>query len=167
MTITFAHLFRGFAALLVTVFAVGITAPEPAQACTLCTCSVTATNASFGTYNPTATAPTDTVGTVTVNCTGLVALLGSVEIAASAGSSGTVVQRTMQQGANSLNYNLYVDPARSILFGNGAGGSQTITRPLNGLLVFGQSVFYYGRIPARQWVRAGSYTDSVIITVTY
>lgn len=167
MTITFAQLFRGLAALLVAAVAFGIAAPEPARACTLCSCSATTTNASFGTYDPTAPAPTDTSGTITVSCTGLVSLFGTVEIGASAGSSGNVVQRTMRQGVNSLNYNLYVDPARSIVFGNGTSGSQTITQPLNGLLIFGESVFFYGRIPARQWVRAGNYTDSVVITITY
>ena len=167
MIITLAHLLRVLAALLVAALAFGITAPPPAHACTLCSCSATTTNANFGTYDPTAAAPADTAGTVTINCTGLVALLGSVEVAASAGSSGNVVQRTMRQGVNSLNYNLYVDPARSIVFGNGTAGSQTITRPLNGLLIFGQSVSFYGRVPARQWASAGVYNDSIVITVTY
>jgi hypothetical protein len=44
------------------------------------------------------------------------------------------------RGVNSLNYNLYADPARSIVFGDGTAGTQTITRPLNGLLIFGQSL---------------------------
>lgn len=167
MTIAFVHLFRGLAALMVAGLAFGITVPDPARACTLCSCSATTTNANFGVYDPTATAPTDTSGTITVNCTGLVSLLGTLEIAASAGSSGNVAQRTMRQGVNSLNYNLYVDPARSIAFGNGTAGTQTITRPLNGLLFFGQSVFFYGRMPARQWARVGPYTDNVVITVTY
>lgn len=167
MTITFLRLFRVLATLLVAALALGISVPRPAHACTLCSCSATATSTSFGTYDPTATAPTDTSGTVSVNCTGVVALLGTVEVAASAGSSGNVAQRTMRQGVNSLNYNLYVNPARSIVFGDGTAGTQTITRPLNGLLIFGQTVFFYGRIPARQWARAGTYTDSIVITVTY
>ena len=167
MTISFAHLFRLPAALLVAALAFGITAASPAHACTLCSCSATTTNASFGTYDPTTTAPTDTSGTITVNCTGVVALLGTVEVAASAGTSGNVAQRTMRKGVDPLNYNLYTDPARLIVFGDGTAGSQTITRPLNGLLVFGQSVFFYGRIPARQWARVGNYTDAIVITVTY
>lgn len=167
MTLTFARFCRVLSALLIAALASGIAAPRPVQACTLCSCSATTTSASFGTYDPTATAPTETAGTVTVNCTGLVSLLGTVEIAASPGSSGNVVQRTMRQGINSLRYNLYVDPARSIVFGDGTAGTQTITRPLNGLLIFGQSVAFYGRIPARQWAQAGTYTDSIVITVTY
>lgn len=167
MTFTFVHLFRVLTAPLVAALAFGITAPDPAHACTLCSCSATTTDASFGTYDPTATASTDTSGTISINCTGIVALFGTVETAASAGSSGDAVQRTMRQGVNSLNYNLYIDPARSIVFGDGTGSTQTITRPLNGLLIFGQSVFFYGRIPAGQRVTAGTFTDSIVITVTY
>jgi spore coat protein U-like protein len=167
MTITLVHLFRGLAALLVVALTSGLAAPDQARACTLCSCSASTTNASFGTYDPTAAAPTDTSGTITINCTGIISLLGTIEVAANAGSSGDVMQRTMRQGVRSLNYNLYVDPARSIVFGDGTAGSQKITRPLNGLLLFGQSVFFYGRIPARQWASNGTYTDSIVITVTY
>ena len=92
MTITLAHLLRVLAALLVAALAFGITAPPPAHACTLCSCSATTTNANFGTYDPTAAAPADTAGTVTINCTGLVALLGSVEVAASAVPGDAAVQ---------------------------------------------------------------------------
>lgn len=167
MTISLAHFFRMLAALLGAALAVGAALPDPAHACTLCSCSATTTNASFGAYDPTAAAPTDTSANVTINCAGLVSLFGTVEIAASPGSSGSAAQRTMRQAVNSLNYNLFVDPARTIIFGNGTAGTQTITRPLNGLLIFGQTVFFYGRIPARQWARAGTYTDNVVITVTY
>lgn len=167
MIITSLRLFNALAALLVGSLAVGLTAPTPARACTLCSCSATTTGVNFGSYDPTVTSPNDASGTVTINCTGVVALFGTVEVAASPGSSGVAAQRTMRSGGNALNYNLYVDPARSIIFGNGTGGTQRITRPLNGLLVFGQSVFFYGRIPPRQWARAGTHTDSIVITITY
>lgn len=167
MTLNFAHKFRLIAALLVSALAFGIAAPSPAFACTLCSCSATASGASFGTYDPTSPAPTDTSGTVRINCTGLLALFGTVDISASAGASGNAAQRTMRQGTNTLNYNLYVDAPRSIVFGNGAAGTQRITTPLNGLLIFSQNAFFYGRIPARQWARAGNYSDTIIITIVY
>lgn len=167
MMITFAKLLRISAALLIAALASGIAGSGPAQACTLCSCSANATNVNFGTYDPTNAAPADSSGTISVNCTGLIALLGTIQVAASPGSSGTPVQRTLRQGTDALNYNLYVDPARSIVFGNGTGGSQTIARPLNGLLFFGQTVFFYGRIPAQQSARAGTYRDTIVITVTY
>ncbi|KPF62168.1 spore coat U domain-containing protein [Porphyrobacter sp. AAP60] len=167
MTLNFARNFHLIAALLVSALAFGIVAPSPAYACTLCSCSTTASGASFGTYDPTSPAPKDTSGTVTINCTGLIALFGSVDISASAGSSGNAAQRTMRQGINTLNYNLYVNPARSIVFGNGAGGTQRISTSLNGLLFFSQSTFFYARLPANQWARAGNYSDTIVITVAY
>ena len=167
MTLNLVRSFRLFAALIASALAFGLAAPSPAFACTLCSCSVTTSNASFGTYNPTSPAPTDTSGTVTVNCTGLVSLFGSVDITASAGASGNLAQRTMKQGTNALNYNLYVDATRTIVFGNGTAGTQKITTPLNGLLIFGQSATFYGRIPARQWTKSGTYSDTIIVTITY
>ena len=116
--------FTGVSAGLALMYlVVGFLFPESAQACTLCSCSATASDVNFGAYDPTGSAPTDTSGTINVNCTGLVALFGSVEAAASPGSSGNASQRTMLQGSNSLAYNLYVDIARTIPFGDGSGAS--------------------------------------------
>lgn len=42
-----------------------------------------------------------------------------------------------------------------------------MSAPLNGLLVFNQSLPFYARMPARQWVKPGAYSDSIVITVTY
>lgn len=167
MSAILQRVFRAICVLFLAAHGVGVAMPKPAMACNLCSCSVSTTSVSFGTYDPTSAVPKDTSGTVAVNCTGLVSLFGSVEISASAGSSGDATQRTLRQGANSLNYNLYVDAARTVVFGNGTTGTQTITSPLNGLLIFGQSSVIYGRIPARQRPAAGSYSDTVVITIVY
>lgn len=167
MNLSFARALRLSAVLLAGLLAIGIATPSPALACTLCSCSATATDINFGTYDPTSSTPSDTSGTVMVNCTGLVSLFGSVDISSSAGSSGNAAQRTLRQSTNTLNYNVYVNGARTIVFGDGSAGTQKISTPLNGLLIFGQSAFIYGRIPARQWARAGIYSDAVVITITY
>lgn len=150
-----------------TLSALSLGYPGTAFACTLCSCSVSTSNVNFGNYNPTASTPTDTSGTVSVNCTGLASLFGSIDVSASWGASGNSSQRTLKQGASSLNYNLYVDSARSLKFGDGNGGTSTMSAPLNGLLVFNQSLPFYARMPARQWVKPGAYSDSIVITVTY
>ena len=140
---------------------------SPAAACTLCSCSASASGVSFGSYDPSGSSPTDASGTVTLSCTGVVSLLGTIDIAASPGTSGDLTARQMAQGANRLNYNLYTDSSRTSIWGTGANGTGTISAPLNGLLVFNQSVTVYGRLPARQWVKSGAYADSVIVTITY
>ena len=140
---------------------------DPTFACTLCSCTASASGVSFGSYDPGSASPNDASGTVTLNCTGVVALQGTIVVAASPGTSGNAMARQMAQGADRLNYNLYTDSNRSSIWGTGAGGTSTIAAPLNGLLVFSQSVTVYGRLPAQQWVRSGAYSDSIIVTITY
>jgi spore coat protein U-like protein len=132
-----------------------------------CSCTVTATAVSFGSYNPIASTTNDATGTVQVTCTMVIALAGSYTIDISSGSSGNVAQRTLKQGANSLNYNLYTDPARSIVWGDGTGGSSHVSPTFTALLFVQQSVTVYGRIPAGQNVAAGVYGDTITVTVTY
>ncbi|MGH6617109.1 Csu type fimbrial protein [Sphingomonas sp.] len=143
----------------------------PAQAAcaqlSFCSCTVTATGISFGNYIPVDSTSNDSSGTVRVRCTLLLALAGSFTIDLSTGSSATYAQRTLRNGASVINYNLYLDPGRSQIFGNGTGGSSRITYNFAALLGVDQSFTVYGRIPARQNVPAGNYTDSIIVTVTY
>ncbi|WP_313800931.1 spore coat U domain-containing protein [Sphingobium sp.] len=140
---------------------------SPAAACTLCSCTASASGVSFGSYDPGSASPSDASGTVTLNCTGAVSLMGTIDVAASPGTSGDALARQMAQGPDRLSYNLYTDSSRTSIWGTGAGGTSTLTATLNGLLLFSQSVTVYGRLPAHQWVRTGAYADSVIVTVTY
>lgn len=155
--------------LLVTALALaaGIALATPAWACTLCSCSASSTSMSFGSYDPTSPSPKDSSATISIDCSGLVALFGSVEIQLSPGVSGSATARKMAQGSSQLSYNLYTDNARSSIWGNGSGGTLDIVTALNGLLLFGTSATAYGRIPARQWVKAGSYSDNVVVTIIY
>jgi spore coat protein U-like protein len=148
-----------------------VLAPSPADAAcnpsSLCSCTVTATGVSFGAYNPLSTAARDSTGSVRVRCTLLVALPGSFTVDLNAGASGTYANRTLRSGASSLNYNLFTDLARTQIWGNGAGGSVRVTHNFSNLLVVDRTFTAYGRIAARQNVRAGSYSDTITVTVTY
>lgn len=158
--------------LVVAALLIGwLLAPAPAEAAcnplSLCSCTVTATGVSFGTYNPVAAAANDATGSVRVRCTLLLALAGSYTIDLSAGSSGSYAGRTLRNGANSLGYNLYTTAARNQVWGNNTGGSVNVTRSFTALLVVDQTTTVYGRIPAAQNVPAGTYNDTIIVTVTY
>lgn len=135
--------------------------------CFLCSCSVATNNLAFGSYTPTASSPRDANATVTVTCTSVLEIFGSADIAISAGTSTNQTSRQMANGTRRLNYNVYRDAARTQVWGNGSGGTGTVTVPLNGIILFSSSATAYGRIPAGQWVGAGSYSDSLIVTVTY
>jgi len=142
---------------------------------------VSATGVAFGAYNRLSMASADSTGTVTAQCTGGGGLLSaenvSYTIQLNAGSSGSFSPRMMASGANLLNYNLYTTSARTTIWGNGSGGTSTI----GGAFTLGTCALFvlcsnetesrphtvYGRIPAGQNVPAGSYSDTITVTVTY
>jgi spore coat protein U-like protein len=135
-------------------------------------CSVSATGPAFGVYNPLSATPTYANGTVQVSCTLLSGGATTVNLVSSysTGASGSYALRTMLSGANTLGYNLYFDAAYTQIRGNGTGGSQTGGATLNlttGSPTQSASGTIYGRIPAGQDVAAGSYADTIVVTITY
>ena len=146
------------ALLIASLVITGI--PGVAWATAVCTAS--ATEVAFGTINPFGSAVTSN-GTITVACTG-----GgngqTYTIALSTGGSGTYTTRQMASGTNTLNYNLYTSNALSSIWGNGTGGSATIT----GSGEKSTSNFtVYGKLPTPQGVTPSSYSDTIMVTVTY
>jgi spore coat protein U-like protein len=123
------------------------------------TCTIDATSSvAFGTYN--IGAANDSLGTITYTChgnPGAVVSLGT-------GGSGSYSPRRMTAGGpDVLTYNLYTTAARTQVWGDGTGGTVTVS------VAPGNSVVLnvYGRIPALQGVTPGSYTDSVVVTFTF
>ncbi|QNA82842.1 spore coat protein U domain-containing protein [Sphingomonas sp. So64.6b] len=163
----FRRLFFALAILLGSLVVTSTPAEAACAPLSLCSCTVSTTGISFGSYIPVDATNNESSGTVRVQCVLLVALAGSYTIDLSTGSSGTYAQRTLRNGASILTYNIYVDAARSQILGNGSGGSSRITRNFTALLGVDQTTTVYGRIPAGQNVPAGSYSDTIIVTVTY
>ncbi|KPF62166.1 spore coat U domain-containing protein [Porphyrobacter sp. AAP60] len=125
-------------------------------------CVVSATNLAFGNYDPTAGSPTDASSSITVTCTPGSSF--TVGLNAGTTSGATVSNRMMASGSNRLDYALYSDVARTTNWGN-TPGSDT---PAAITAVSSPSILtVFGRVPAQQSVVAGSYTDTVTITVSY
>ncbi len=124
-------------------------------------CTVTTGGVAFGAYNVFTPSALESSGTVTYQCT--VGVL--IQIQLQTGSAGTFSPRTLRSGAESLAYNLYLDAARTTVWGNGAAGTSTYS----GLVatVLPVPVPIYAGIPARQDVPAGTYSDSVVATVVF
>lgn len=130
-------------------------------------CTIGTTAAAFGTYDPivtnAATALTGT-GTVTVNCTSGSADYVTLDqgLNANTGSTTAVPLRQMASGTDRLAYSLYSDAARTVVWGDTAttGLASTGTGAAIALTV-------YGGVAAGQNVPAGSYTDTVVATVTF
>jgi spore coat protein U-like protein len=145
-----------------------------AEAAAAVDCTVSTAGVAFGTYDPLAAAPTDSTGNVTIVCTHLSGGATQVAygVALSTGSSGTYVRRQLRAGTTALNYNLFIDSARSGIWGDGSAG----TSVANGSATIGPGVgngrredsrTIYGRIPATQDALPGSYNDSIIVTLVF
>ncbi|MGH8308038.1 MAG: Csu type fimbrial protein, partial [Gammaproteobacteria bacterium] len=115
-----------------------------------------------GNYNPFAAGPRNRTGRITVTCNGN----GTLTVALSTGQSGSYNPRYMISGTTTdhLDYNLYTNPARTIIFGDGTGGTQTVSKRFKNNSV---RVNVYGQIPALENIAQGSYTDSIVATVTF
>jgi len=143
-------------------------APCIANAATTCAFSSTP-GMSFGAYDDSSAATTDAATSIVVICSrngGPTPTAVVLQVGPSA-NSGLIATRTMRSGANSMNYNLYRDSGRSQVWGQTSGvdtGSISLTVPNNGSA--NGTLVIYGRIPALQNVPAGTYSDSVQITVT-
>jgi spore coat protein U domain-containing protein, fimbrial subunit CupE1/2/3/6 len=136
---------------IAAIVALGAT-PAHAVNCTLGVQGVT-----FGSYDTLSAQNTDSAGGVSVSCDSS----DTFTIALSSGH-GTMLSRQMQSGAYSMAYNLYTDSLRSIIWGDGTSGTTLVSTT-------GTSATYevYGRIPAAQNLPAGSYNDSIIVTLTF
>ena len=78
-------------------------------------------------------------------------------------AGAAINQRKMASGANVLNYQLYSDSARSVIWGN-TPGTDTVTGTGNGLAV---DHTVYGSITASQVVPAGDYADTITVRIYY
>lgn len=132
-------------------------------------CSVSATAVGFGNYDPLSSLNTDTTGTVTVTCSGLLSVLVSYEILLSRGGAGTYTPRRMASGSNTLNYNLYTNLVRTTIWGDNTGGSSRVTGSMlvQLLVPTSNNHIVFGRIPAQQNIAPGTYADSITVTVNY
>lgn len=135
-----------------------------------CSCSVSATPINFGNYNPVSGAAVTASGNVAVTCSALlVGLNVSYVIALNAGLNGNFTARLMKAGVSSfLPYNIYTTSAMTTVWGDGTGGSSTVSDAyLLSLLSVTRNYPTWGRIPGSQVAPLGNYSDTITVTVTY
>jgi len=122
-------------------------------------CALNVTGVNFGSYDVFSNSALDTTGNIDVNCPSGVGY--SIELSE---GGGTHTQRVMGSGAHRLNYNLYTAANRAVVWGDATSGTVTVNGTGIGVNV---NHGVYGRIPARQNVRAGSYSDIIIVELTF
>jgi spore coat protein U-like protein len=127
-------------------------------------CSVSTATLNFGAYDPVSAnliAPKDSTSVINVYCTKNT--LATVALDNGLWFSGG--NRRIQSGLGDfLNYQLYTDAGHSIIWNavnTDSGTSTSKLTPING------GFTAYGRIFPGQDVRAGSFTDTVLVTVNY
>jgi spore coat protein U-like protein len=126
-------------------------------------CMLSATPVIFGNYNVFSGIDTVSTGTVTFNCA---SLLSGITVDLDKGGSPSFLNRIMKNGSHNLNYNLYLDAAHSLIWGNATGGSQHYINNAPPLLT-NVNVTVFGRIPALQDAAIGTYTNTVIVTINF
>lgn len=158
-------------ALMLLLWASLAAAPAHALCVGVCSCGVTTSNLLFGNINPLQSSNTDSTGSVTVSCGGVVGLLVPVTVDLSKGSGTSFANRSMGSGANRLRYNIYADSARTQVFGDttnstvDGGGFISLNALGLGPTV---TVNLYGRVWGSQTtVVPGTYADSLTVTLTY
>lgn len=133
-------------------------------------CGLSITPLQFGEYLPFSGAPSDFTATIIVTCTssgltaepweGTIALIG-------AGPAGG---RQLRQGSHPLDYRLYLDPARTLPWGDGSGEGAVLS--VSGMVgpatPYRQSIVVYGRIPGLQTsATVGRYSDQITALLDY
>lgn len=144
--------FRTFKYLGILV-AIAISIQQAAASCT-----VSAQGVQFGLYDALAVGSTESTGAIEVSCN----LPTSYQISLSSGN-GVFTERTMLNSSHALVYNLYTDPSYSFIWGDGSGLTQVVSGYTESTTVHD----IYGRIPAKQDVAIGSYSDVIVVTIEF
>ncbi len=132
-------------------------------------CSISSSNIAFGNYDPTSTTAITAQGAITALCT----MGDSVSVAlgqgsnAAASSTAAVPVRQMASGIQKLPYHIYMASSGSVEWGTGTIGTNQPAAQTSASVKTALTFTTYGTILAGLDVPAGSYTDTVVATVTY
>lgn len=138
-------------------------------------CSVATTGVSFGSYDISLATPTDSTGEIAITCSYVApgaATAVNFQASLSTGASASYTPRQMASGTARLNYNLFLDAARSSIWGNGLSGTSIVSGELRvgpgvGNGTRSAQLPLYGRVPAQQAVPMGPYSDTIVVTLTF
>jgi spore coat protein U-like protein len=144
----------------------------PGKAVAAITCTVASLSSMSFNYDPSAAAASDTSASMNVTCSRKGGP-GSVTLTVAVGTSAVSSSINPRQmlGASSgdrLAYNIFRDSGRSLVWGQTAGVN-TYSVAVSGIPNNGSStvpVTFWGRAAALQAVGAGSYSDSVVVTIS-
>lgn len=127
-------------------------------------CSVSTTSIVFGVYDVFAPAPLGSTGSVTITCDKNAPV--TISMSASA-VSGMFVPRQMKltTGADLMAYNIYTDATYAVVLGDGTAGTQTMSASAKKNTPLSLTIF--GSIPPLQNLSAGTYADTLTVTIVW
>jgi spore coat protein U-like protein len=136
------------------------TAPFTVTATNATNCSVSAATLNFGSAGVLRTA-LDASSSITVTCTNA----APYTVALGGGLSGATnpALRKMSQASATITYGLYQDSGRAVPWGDSVGVN-TMAGTGSGLA---QTFTVYGRVPAQNTPSPGTYSDTVVLTISY
>lgn len=127
-------------------------------------CFVSATDLAFGVYDPSSGTPDEDSSTITVTCTAGTDYDIGLNAGTASGASVTTRQMTGPSPTDLLNYSLYSDSGHTTNWGDTVGNDTVNVPSATGAA---ENHTVYGRIPINQYVTAGSYSDTITVTITY
>jgi spore coat protein U-like protein len=162
---------------IAAVIATGILASAAAPSATTTTkisvgatlvdqCLISATALTFQPYTAGSGAVTGT-STVTLRCTN--GAIYAVGLSAGSTAGATMSQRLLASGTNTLQYNLYTSNTYNTVWGDGSAGSAVVAGYSSGF-ASPIALTVYGQLPdstANKLVPAGTYSDSIVIVLSY
>jgi spore coat protein U-like protein len=167
---TFVRARVPFAGAVAAAFWLCAGAPSWALCLGICTCDVSAQATAF-TYNPFSAAPKNvSSGEVSVHCSANVSVLFSYTVKLSRGGAASYATRRMVSGANQLSYQIYDDSGRTTIWGDGTAGTGFISNSyLLSVLNPSRTDHFpvYVSAPGSQNVKAGTYQDTITVTLEY
>ena len=130
-------------------------------------CTISAGAMTFASYDPTASADNDATATITSTCTSggaAVITMGQGNADKSGSTDASPLRAMFNAGiTEELLYQVYSDSAGGTVWGNTAATGKAITADGTA-----QAFTAHGRIPKNQTgITAGTFTDSVAVTLTY
>ncbi|MDA7839808.1 spore coat U domain-containing protein [Luminiphilus sp.] len=157
----------GSMGLSATSYAATATGTMAVSTSVLMSCNISAAAMTFASYDPTASADNDATATITSTCTtgGAAVITMGQGNADKSGSTDASPLRAMFNAGNTeeLLYQVYSDSAGGTVWGNTAATGKAITADGTA-----QAFTAHGRIPKNQTgITAGTFTDSVAVTLTY
>ncbi|MCB2054960.1 MAG: spore coat protein U domain-containing protein [Geminicoccaceae bacterium] len=136
----------------------GDTATLNVQATVQESCGVNGSSLDFGTYISGQTDAAEADATLSFSS----CPAGQLTFEFDGGQAGDTAARAMSNGSGELSYQLYRDAARAQVWGAGSDAARLV------VLVPGSgTVPVYGRIPGGQAAAAGTYADTIAITMSF